>query len=160
MERCGIDRTRLDSTALHRQNVCVTDPREALGAAIKARRLALNLSVNAAAKAARIDRATWTAAETGTRQTEAYNAGRIERVLGWAAGSIEAILAGGEPTERPEPEPRPEPLSAPEPTLEHEIARLYAMPKLTPRERRAALRALIDFYAEDIDGGSEERPTA
>jgi len=138
--------------------------RARLGEAIRARRLALDgMSVSAAAKLAKVDRATWTQAESGTKATETFTAARIEAALRWAPGSLDAILAGDEPTELPElaePERPAAPAAPPEPTLEQEIERLRTMPGLSGRERRAALRALIDFYAGDIDEGAEERPTA
>lgn len=58
----------------------------------------MSLSVSAAARGAGIDRGTWTSVESGSRATEEYNFARIERVLGWGAGSVRSILAGGEPT--------------------------------------------------------------
>lgn len=58
----------------------------------------MGLSVSKAAREARISRVTWAAVESGTRETEAYNYGVIQRVLGWAPGSVDAVLAGGEPT--------------------------------------------------------------
>lgn len=137
------------------------DARAKLGELIKARRLALGLSLSRAAKMAPLDRVTWTAAEGATRETRRAHFAAIERVLRWVPGSIDAILAGDKPTELPTalPEPPARPTPA-EPTLEQEIARLRARSGLTPRERRAALRALIDFYAEDIDDSSTEQPTA
>lgn len=55
---------------------------------------------------------TWTAAEKGTKRTAEYIYGPMERVLGWAPGSVDQILAGGEPTELPEDQvrrPTPQP---------------------------------------------------
>jgi hypothetical protein len=76
----------------------MTEPdRERLGQAIAARRKALGLSLSAAAKIAGIDRGTWTATERATRQTEEYTYAGIERALQWVTGSVERILAGGEP---------------------------------------------------------------
>jgi hypothetical protein len=53
--------------------------------------------VRAAAKLAGIDRDTWAAIEEGTRNTQPSKYAGIERALGWGAGSIEAILDGGDP---------------------------------------------------------------
>lgn len=64
------------------------------------RRRALGLSVSAAARKAGINRATWTAIEDASRDTETYNYGPVERVLDWAPGSIDDIVAGGESTLR------------------------------------------------------------
>jgi transcriptional regulator with XRE-family HTH domain len=72
--------------------------RERLAQMIRVRRLELGLSATKAAQAAGIDRATWSNAETGTRRTLEHNHVGIERALSWRPGSIEAILAGGEPT--------------------------------------------------------------
>ncbi|TBL29073.1 XRE family transcriptional regulator [Verrucosispora sp. SN26_14.1] len=73
--------------------------RERLAQKIKKRRLEdLGLSVSAAARAAGIDRATWTSAEKGDRDTQPHNWAGIERALNWRPGSIAAILEGGHPT--------------------------------------------------------------
>lgn len=56
------------------------------------------MSVSRAAKLAGIDRGTWTGVEEATRATESYNYSRIERVIEWQPGSIDAILEGGMPT--------------------------------------------------------------
>ncbi len=90
------------------------DHRERLGQLIAAYRKRRGLSVRAAADGAGIDRMTWTAAEKGTKRTAEYIYGPIERVLGWAPGSVDQILTGGELTELPEeqawrPQPKPEP---------------------------------------------------
>ncbi len=81
----------------------VADPapeldRARLAEAVERRRKMLGLSISAAARAAGIDRATWTGTERGTRRTEEYNFAAIERALGWAPGSVDAILSGGAPT--------------------------------------------------------------
>ncbi|MFG2056645.1 helix-turn-helix domain-containing protein [Micromonospora sp. NPDC048930] len=78
------------------------DQRERLGQLISAYRKRRGLSIRAAADAAGIDRDTWTSAEKGTKRTAEYIYGPIERVLGWAPGSVDQILGGGEPTELPE----------------------------------------------------------
>ena len=70
-----------------------------LGTTVRRRRITLGMSISKAAREAGISRATWTAVEDGSRETEPYNYGLVEKVLGWAPGSIEAVLAGGEPTE-------------------------------------------------------------
>jgi hypothetical protein len=78
----------------------VADPdqqRARLGQLIEQRRKTLGLSLSAAARAAGINRATWVGTERVTRRTAEYNYVAIERVLGWAAGSVDAILAGSEP---------------------------------------------------------------
>jgi transcriptional regulator with XRE-family HTH domain len=74
--------------------------RDKLGDQVKQRRIALGLSVSKAARAADVSRTTWIAVESGTRETQVYNYGSIERVLQWTSGSVEAVLKGGEPTSR------------------------------------------------------------
>lgn len=73
------------------------DTRVRLGQLVSEQRKRHSLSVSAAARAAGIDRGTWTGLEKGIRDTEDYMHVRIERVLGWAPGSIDTILAGGQP---------------------------------------------------------------
>lgn len=100
----------------------MVDHRERLAQLIAAYRKRRGLSVRAAAGAAGIDRMTWTAAEKGTKRTAEYLYGPIERVLGWAPGSVDEILAGGEPTELPEePAPRPQPRAEPKRERDEEI---------------------------------------
>jgi transcriptional regulator with XRE-family HTH domain len=72
--------------------------RAILGERIAARRKELGLSVRAAAEAAQVDRNTWSSAENGTRRLAEYNYAGVERTLRWEPGSIDAILAGDEPT--------------------------------------------------------------
>jgi hypothetical protein len=71
--------------------------RERLGRLIRERRLERGLSVRAAAIAAQIDRATWAAAEAGTRGIREHNYAGVERTLRWVPGSIYEILEGGNP---------------------------------------------------------------
>lgn len=75
------------------------EARRRLGKLVSERRQEISLSVSAAARGAGLDRGTWTGVESGSRQTEEYNYSRVERVLGWQAGSIKAVLKGGNPTE-------------------------------------------------------------
>jgi len=71
--------------------------RQRLGELVLARRHELGLSLREAARRAGIMRPTWTGMEHGSRRTAAYNFAAIERALDWRPGSIEAVLAGGEP---------------------------------------------------------------
>lgn len=75
-----------------------------LGELVNERRRAMSLSISAAARAAGIDRGTWTGIEKGTRETVEYNFARIERVLGWQPGTIDRIMDGEDPGEGTEPE--------------------------------------------------------
>lgn len=79
-------------------------PRQRLGGLVALRRKELALSMRAAADAAGIGRPTWTALEQASRETEAYIYARVERVLGWKLGSIEVVLAGGQPLVETDPE--------------------------------------------------------
>lgn len=74
------------------------DLRTRLARMVEDRRKSLSLSISRAAREAGIDRGTWTGLERGSRQTEEYNYAGIERALKWASGSIDDIVAGGEPT--------------------------------------------------------------
>jgi len=72
----------------------VAGERIRLGLAVRRRRTELGLSVAAAARAATINRATWSALEQAARDTETYIHGRIEQVLGWSSGTIDNIRSG------------------------------------------------------------------
>lgn len=63
---------------------------------IRARREQLRLSVRRASRDARVTRITWDRWEKGTLPYERHWRA-IERVLGWEPGSVQVILAGGEP---------------------------------------------------------------
>lgn len=76
-----------------------SDPRRRLAEAIRKRRLRLGLSVREAAKRAGVAQNTWAGAEKGTQRTAEYNYAGLERTLMWAQGSVDELLAGGEPTE-------------------------------------------------------------
>lgn len=77
----------------------VDTARHRLARLVRQQRLALGLSVRAAAKKAGVDRATWAGLEDGSRSTQDRHYAGIERALEWATGSIEAILAS--PSGRP-----------------------------------------------------------
>lgn len=75
-----------------------------LAARIRQRRLALRLSEAEATRLAGFgSRNTWSTAEGGQRNLRSQNYAGIESALHWAPGSVEQILAGGEPTELPTP---------------------------------------------------------
>jgi transcriptional regulator with XRE-family HTH domain len=71
--------------------------RQRLGLLVVARRKELGLSIREAARRAGVMRPTWTGLEEGSRRTADYNFAAMERTLRWSTGSIEAVLAGGEP---------------------------------------------------------------
>lgn len=60
---------------------------------VKARRLQLHLSVRAAAKAAGVDRNTWSSLEDGTRTLQDRNYAKIETALQWPEGEILEIVS-------------------------------------------------------------------
>jgi hypothetical protein len=77
-----------------------------LAQAVKDRRLKLGLSTRAAAAAAGINRATWASTEDEERRLSEHLWSGVEQALGWARGSIAAILRGGDPvTVEPERAP-------------------------------------------------------
>lgn len=76
--------------------------RRRLGMLIKQRRAELGLSKLRAVQAAGVGRDTWSGAEDATRETDVRSLRKIERVLRWQPGSINAILAGGDPTPEPD----------------------------------------------------------
>jgi transcriptional regulator with XRE-family HTH domain len=120
--------------------------RARLGMLVRKRRTMLGLSVSRAARDARIGRATWTAVEEASRETEPYNYGPIERVLDWAAGSIEAILAGGEPTLAGE---EPPPATEAEATVRKIEEVLYFRP-ITDSMRVDTIRGIVAEYRHRI----------
>lgn len=127
----------------------MTEPnRERLGHAIESRRKAMGLSLSAAARLAGVDRATWTGSERGTRQTETYNYASIERALKWVPGSVETVLAGGDPIELPQPDSgRPRVDLAripPDFNLHVELARARAL-DIPPHTRALLIRTLMDI---------------
>lgn len=67
---------------------------------MKARREQLALSQNRAAKLAKASRTTWINWEADRSQPERFNYVRIETVLDWESGSVQAIAEGGDPTVR------------------------------------------------------------
>lgn len=67
-----------------------------LGGLAKARRVELGLGIKKAAAQAGISKETWSRLESG-RPLRDLSYQKIERVLGWAAGSCTLVLDGGEP---------------------------------------------------------------
>lgn len=122
--------------------------RERLGRLVYERRRALGLSIARAARDAGINRATWTAIEDASRDTETYNYGPVERVLGWASGSIDDILDGGEPTlQIPTSVAEPEmarPAETPTPQVEDEaIVKVMQSDKVPESEKPRIIAILI-----------------
>ena len=78
-------------------------PNDRLDRAMEERRLDLDLSWNDVASEAKLSPATLRAIRRGNSQPEPLTKRRIEKVLRWASGSIDAIYASGEPTPLDEP---------------------------------------------------------
>lgn len=74
-------------------------PQQRLARLVKARRLELRLSVRAAAKAAGVDRNTWSSLEDGTRVLQDRNYDKVETASQWPPGEILRILATAESPE-------------------------------------------------------------
>lgn len=123
--------------------------RERLASEIRSRRIDLGLSVQKAAQlAGGIARNTWSGIETGRNRTQERHHAGIERALGWAPGSIAAILDCGEPTVvGAAGQSAPEMLDA---DLAAEVERIGRLPLETASKLRI-IRALIDAYVEDQD---------
>lgn len=144
---------------------CVMDaaeaPRDRLRRLVAARRRERQLSVSAAAKAAGIARGTWIALEDGSRETEAYNYAGIERALGWVFGSIDAILAGVDPTPvTTEEAPTEPPPRSWQDTLER-VRQIAENPDRSPglraiaRAQVAQIEALLDAARVEEEGQSK-----
>jgi transcriptional regulator with XRE-family HTH domain len=124
-------------------------PRVRLGQLVAARRKSLGQSINQAAVASGISRTTWTAVEAGTRDTEAYTYGRMERVLRWAAGSIDEILAGGQATVAQESTQEPDAVEVADPDLRR-YATIYSDPNLDP-DLRNLMRQQMRLWVDQIE---------
>jgi len=118
--------------------------RDHLAKAIEMRRLALGLSASAAARTAGIDRATWSSAEKGERDTLPHNWAGIERALRWKAGSIAAILGGGEPS------------PAEDDDVDEEIEMVRTDPKLTEDVRERIITLILERRERDRAAGLQE----
>lgn len=117
-----------------------------LGEQIATRRKALGISGSEAARRAGVHRLTWRAWEQNTSEPEDYNHDRIEKVLGWAPGSVVDARAGKQPTIAPEPSIRQE--------LEWAEAELTTMPAA---EFVARFRGAESVYILDGDRAGADR---
>lgn len=83
------------------------NPLETLARHVRLRRRELQISQDDAARSVGMSPVTWGRVEKG-QPVRALTHSGIERALGWAPGSVETILSGGEPTEaEAEPPERP-----------------------------------------------------
>lgn len=123
-----------------------------LGEQITRRRVALNWGRDELAARARISLRTVASLERGqnpsVRDVTRY---AIEHVLGWAEGSVEAILAGGDPTVREPEEQGPTP---PEDDLSYVLRWL---PRLPPEAVTAARRTLEPYVAATQQMSARQR---
>lgn len=78
-------------------------PRDRLAARMRNRRIALRMTKTDAASRTGVARNTWSDAEEGVRDVQTKMYAGIEAALRWEPGSVQRILAGGEPTELPGP---------------------------------------------------------
>lgn len=118
--------------------------RDRLAKAIEARRLALGLSASAAARTASIDRATWSSAEKGERDTLPHNWAGIERALRWKPGSIATTLNGGEPSPVEDDD------------VDEEIELVRSDPKLTDDMRERIIALIRERRENDKVTGMQE----
>jgi DNA-binding XRE family transcriptional regulator len=81
------------------------EPRSRLARLIQTRRRELRLSERQAAADAGVARNTWASAEEGVKQLAEKSIAGIEAALRWAPGSIDRILAGGNPAPLPDQAP-------------------------------------------------------
>ena len=113
-----------------------------LAEAMRERRTAMKLSVRAAAQRAGIDRSTWDSAERTVRQLSRHLWPAVEETLGWKAGSVAAVLGGGDPDAVNVPQARSGD------GLADEIERIRKMTSISPADRIRMIRALMDLYEE------------
>ncbi len=120
------------------------DGRVRLARLVRERRLSLGLSVRAAAAVAEIDRTTWSnTVESAGRTVSAFKKVGIEKALKWAAGSVDAILGGGDPAELTD---SIKPLPAVPLSLADQIERIGALENESEEEKQRAIAALITVY--------------
>lgn len=72
-----------------------------LGTRMEQRRKELEISQSGAARSAGVSRSAWIAWEKDTAEPEKHNHAKISRALRWTTESVEAALAGEEPTPLP-----------------------------------------------------------
>ncbi|MFF5228416.1 helix-turn-helix domain-containing protein [Dactylosporangium sp. NPDC000521] len=122
------------------------EPRTRLARMIRERRVELRLSERQAALRAGIARNTWASAEEGARQPAERSIASIEAALAWLPGSIERILAGGEPASAGQPA-EPQPGLPPKFDIQAEIDRASRL-DLPAEARIEIIRRLMDLYEE------------
>ncbi|WP_395109844.1 helix-turn-helix domain-containing protein [Actinomadura sp. SCN-SB] len=136
-------------------------PHERLAAAIEDRRGELGLSLREVAELAGITGETLRAVRKGSNDPSPLTKRGIERALRWKAGSVEAILEGGEPRVATSGDARPGDLAR---LSARGTARFDSPSEVLanlPEDREARLRmlsALLDQMAEESERlGREQR---
>lgn len=124
--------------------------RSRLAELMQARRRELRLSARAAAQLAGIDRNTWSSAEAASRRTAEYHYAGIERALQWAPGSVDAILAGGDPTEL---DAQPLPAAG---IRDEEVGIVLDDPDLDNRAKKRIIEIILDRRERDRAAAVED----
>lgn len=129
--------------------------RRRLGELVNRRRTSLGLSLSEAARRAGVMRVTWTGIEQRATDAEDYTLTKVEQVLEWEPGSVQAVLAGGEPVEvGPSGQPSSEQIQRGdllgrwEDTMLDEVWSEQSHPHLTPEQRQQITVALRTKVAE------------
>lgn len=138
-------------------------PRARLAELIKSRRRELRLSEREAAERGGLARNTWASAEAGNRQPAERTAAGIEVALEWAPGSVDRVLAGGDPVVQPTPpSTRAETTSAGPRRraffafdLEAELERIRHL-DLPAEARLRLIRDVLDLYEEVVRDGARD----
>lgn len=117
---------------------------------IQRRREELGLSVRKAASLAEVDRGTWADAEEAKRNLSRRSWSGFERALQWQAGSIEAILAAGEPQPAPPGQYTERGVGG---SLADEIERIQRL-SIDPKDKIRIVNALVDIYEQDQESTS------
>ncbi len=117
-----------------------------LAAAVRAQRLRLGLTQQQAAAVAGVSKIVWGKVENaGQTSYRDRTLVAVEQAMGWAPGSVEQILAGGQPT-LPDPDDTPPP-----PAMSGQIAAFSGkLHELTP-EQLAKLEGYIDAMLDQED---------
>ena len=129
-----------------------------LGDQVRDRRNAIGLKQHQAAERAGISLPVWGVVERAERTRYRKSTFRaVERALGWASGSVEAILAGGEPTllETSGAVLQPATSSAQGEVSAPVEARVSAL-----EVEVAAIRRILERYAPPEPEAAEPRPRA
>lgn len=124
------------------------EPRSRLARLIQTRRRELRLSERQAAATAGVARNTWASAEEGVKQLAEKSIAGIEAALQWAPGSVERILAGGNPAPlNDQPEPSAAPALPPDFDLNAEIDKVMRL-DLPAANKLILARQITELYEQ------------